>query len=107
MVPPDDIAWGDPYSLMSSRRRGQGSSSVLAIEVGQVGDACAKRERARKRRLKRLERLESGFVTGEGAEWDREFGVPLDVGVEAADDGADWQERLDLVSSLTRKAGSR
>ncbi|KAJ9113736.1 hypothetical protein QFC20_001761 [Naganishia adeliensis] len=96
-VPPDDIAWGDPYSLMSRRRCGQGSLSVLAIEVGQVGEASAKRERARKRRLKRLMRLESGLTTADGeAPWDREFGVPLDTGVEAADVGADWQERLDL-----------
>lgn len=103
MVPPDDIAWGDPYSLMSRRRCGQGSLSVLAIEVGQVGEASAKRERARKRRLKRLMRLKSGLTTADGeAPWDREFGVPLDTGVEAADVGADWQERLDLVSAFSK-----
>ncbi|KAI5452120.1 hypothetical protein NCC49_001058 [Naganishia albida] len=97
MVPPDDVAWGDPYSLMSHRKRGQGSLSVLSIEVGQVGEASTKRERARKRRLKRLERVESGFATGEGvAEWDREFGVPIGVGADPGIESADWQERLDL-----------
>lgn len=103
MVPPDDVAWGDPYSLMSHRKRGQGSLSVLCIEVGQVGEASTKRERARKRRLKRLERVESGFATGEGvAEWDREFGVPIGVGADPGIESADWQERLDLVSFCVR-----
>lgn len=104
-VPPDDVAWGDPYALMHRHRGGDSSLPVLTIDPAQVGEAVAKRERGRKRRLKRLLRVQAGFSADEVPavdEWDREFGVPLDVGVEAG--VADWQERLEVVS---RRRGAR
>ncbi|GHJ87412.1 hypothetical protein NliqN6_3814 [Naganishia liquefaciens] len=91
LVPPDDRAFGDSYSLMSSRRTKDPHSQpgILEIAVHEVPDAYAKRERTRKRRLRRLARMARGM-----AGWDREFGVPFEEDEERAD-VPDWEERLD------------
>ncbi|KAJ9109691.1 hypothetical protein QFC19_001921 [Naganishia cerealis] len=122
MVPPDDMVWGDPYALVNSRRQTEGKSSshnallsILKIQPDQVAEANKKMERTKKRRLKRMKRLESGFKTEDPPEpqstipenttctWDREFGIPVDTNEEsvtASLNVPDWQERLDLVRDI-------
>lgn len=117
MVPPDDMVWGDPYALIDPRRLAGGPSrdealASLKLQPNQVAEANKKMERTKKRKLKRLQRLESGFQVVDPAEtslpilenttctWDREFGIPVDTNeqsVAASLDVPDWQERLDLV----------
>ncbi|KAJ9122561.1 hypothetical protein QFC22_001990 [Naganishia vaughanmartiniae] len=119
MVPPDDMVWGDPYALINPKRQGGGSSRddalvILKIQPTQVAEANKKMERTKKRRLKRLQRIESGFQVTDPMEpsnsilenttctWDREFGIPVDTNeqsVAASLDVPDWQERLDLYHS--------
>ncbi|KAJ9098689.1 hypothetical protein QFC21_004337 [Naganishia friedmannii] len=120
MVPPDDMVWGDPYALINPRRQTGASSSrevelaILKIQPNQVAEAYKKMERTKKRRLKRLQRLENGFQAAEPAEtsssilenttctWDREFGIPVDANEQslvASLEVPDWQERLDVYQS--------
>lgn len=98
MVPPEDRAFGDAYSLMGPQRDRSEGLAVLEIGVGEVGDAVEKRERARRRRVKRLERVSRGF-----GGWDREFGVPVDVDGAEEVDVPDWEERLEVVSLAFRE----